>query len=82
MKEHHLGIVREAVALLERKASAEELEDYRRFTLDLAERVARAKEESDQPVSDAERAAIDETPWRSAKYSAERSSGHDRQGSR
>lgn len=60
LKEHHLGIVRQAVSLLESKASAEELEDYRRFTLGLAERVARAKEESDQPVSDAERAAIDE----------------------
>ena len=60
MKEHHLGIVRQAVSLLEAKASPEELEDYRRFTLSLAERVASAKEEDDQPVSDAERAAIDE----------------------
>ncbi|HXS48128.1 MAG TPA: hypothetical protein VN756_11795 [Solirubrobacterales bacterium] len=60
LKEHHLGIVRQAVLLLEAKASAEELEDYRRFTLRLAERVASAKEEGDQPVSDAERAAIDE----------------------
>lgn len=60
LKEHHLGIVREAVSLLAAKASHQELEDYRRFTLSLAERVARAKEESDQPVSEAERAAIDE----------------------
>ena len=60
LKEHHLGIIREAVSLLEAKASSAELEDYRRFTLGLAERVARAKEEGDQPVSDAERAAIDE----------------------
>ncbi len=60
LKEHHLSIIREAVALLAAKASPEELEDYRRFTLGLAERVARAKEESDEPVSDAERAAIDE----------------------
>jgi hypothetical protein len=42
------------------KASPEELEDYKRFTLSLAERVAGAKKEGDQPVSDAERAAIDE----------------------
>lgn len=60
LKEHHLSIIREAVSLLAAKASPEELEDYRRFTLGLAERVARAKEESDEPVSDAERAAIDE----------------------
>ncbi len=60
MKEHHLGIIRQAVSLLEAKASPEEVEDYRRFTLSLAERVAGAKEEGDQPVSDAERAAIDE----------------------
>jgi len=60
LKEHHLGIVRQAVSLLEAKASAEELDDYRRFTLSLAERVASAKEEGDQPVSDAERTAIDE----------------------
>jgi hypothetical protein len=60
LKEHHLGIVRQAVSLLATKASPEELEDYRRFTLSLAERVARAKEEGDEPVSDAERTAIDE----------------------
>jgi hypothetical protein len=60
LRKHHLGIVREAVSLLEAKASPEELADYRRFTLGLAERVATAKEEGDQPVSEAERAAIDE----------------------
>ncbi|HWM54292.1 MAG TPA: hypothetical protein VNO20_02735 [Solirubrobacterales bacterium] len=60
LKEHHLGILRQAVALLEAKATSEELEEYRRFTLSLAERVANAKEEGDQPVSDAERAVIDE----------------------
>jgi len=60
LKEHHLGIIRQAVSLLEAKASPEELEDYKRFTLSLAGRVASAKEEGDQPVSDAERTAIDE----------------------
>lgn len=60
LREHHLGIIREAVSLLEAKASPEELGDYRRFALGLAERVARAKEEGDGPVSDTERAAIDE----------------------
>ncbi len=60
LKEHHLSIVRQAASLLEAKASPEELEDYRRFTLSLAVRVASAKEEGEEPVSDAERAAIDE----------------------
>lgn len=60
LRERYLGIIREAVSLLEAKASADELEDYRRFTLGIAERVAGAKEEGDQPVSEGERAAIDE----------------------
>lgn len=61
LKEHYLGIIREAISTLEAKASPEELEEYRRFTLEIAERVAAAKEEDDgRPVSDAERAAIEE----------------------
>lgn len=60
LKEHHLSILRQAVSLLEAKASPEEIEDYKRFTLSLAERVAGAKKEGEQPVSGAERAAIDE----------------------
>ncbi len=60
LREHHLDIIRKAVSLLEAKASPDELADYRRFTLGLAERVAKAKEEGDQPISEAERAAIDE----------------------
>lgn len=60
LKEHHLDIIRKAVSLLEAKASAEELEDYRRFTLGLAERVAGAKTEKGQPTSEAERTAITE----------------------
>jgi len=60
LKEHHLAVIRRAVSLLEEKASSEELEDYRRFTMALAERVAGAKEEGDQPVSATERSAIEE----------------------
>jgi hypothetical protein len=60
MREQLIGNIREAVSLLEAKASPEELADYRRFTLAIAERVADAKSEGEQPVSDAERAAIDE----------------------
>jgi hypothetical protein len=60
LKQHHLGVLRDAVALVESKASPDEVDDYKRFVLGLAERVAAAKEEGDEPVSDAERAAIDE----------------------
>jgi hypothetical protein len=53
--------LREAVELLERKATPEEVEDYRSFVLALANRVAGAKsEEGDEPASDAERTAIAE----------------------
>jgi hypothetical protein len=52
--------LRDAVAVLERKATPEELEDYRRFVLTVADRVANAHREGDQQVSDAERAAIEE----------------------
>jgi hypothetical protein len=53
--------VRDAVALLEMKATPEELDEYRRFVLAVADRVAGAKEErGDAPVSDAESAAITE----------------------
>jgi hypothetical protein len=52
--------LREAVAVVERKATPEELEDYRRFVLSVADRVANAHREGGQQVSDAERAAIEE----------------------
>jgi hypothetical protein len=61
LREHGLQHIRDAVALLAQKATAQELDDYRRFVTSLAERVAGAKTEEDgQPVSDAERAAIAE----------------------
>jgi hypothetical protein len=61
LKEHALGRIREAVGLLELKASAEEVDDYRGFVLAVAERVAAAKtEEGDQPATESERAAIAE----------------------
>jgi hypothetical protein len=60
LKQHGLQRIREAVALLEQKAT-EEVEDYRRFVISLAERVAGAKGEgSDDKISDAEREAIAE----------------------
>jgi hypothetical protein len=61
LKEHGLQRIREAIALLEGKAEPQELADYRRFVTSVANRVAAAKEESDdKPVSDAEAAAIAE----------------------
>jgi hypothetical protein len=59
LKEHGLRRISEAVALVEQKATSEETDDYRRFVLSLAQRVAGAKAESDdKPVSEAEAAAI------------------------
>jgi hypothetical protein len=49
----------QAVALLEEKASPDEVDAYRRFTLDVAERVAAAHKEGDTEVSEEERRAID-----------------------
>ena len=60
LKEHGLQHVRDAVALLERKATPEELEDYRRFVLTLADRVATAHREGGESISPAEQAAIRE----------------------
>jgi hypothetical protein len=54
-----LGRLTEAVALLEQKATAGEVTAYRKFALDVAERVAAAHKEGGQAVSDAERAAIE-----------------------
>ena len=53
-----LGRLTEAVALLEQKATAAEVDTYRKFALDVAQRVAAAHKEGGQPVSDAEQAAI------------------------
>lgn len=47
-----------AVALLEQKATADDVESYKRFALEVAERVAAAHEEEGQPVSAEEREAI------------------------
>ncbi len=43
LKAHGLAKIRDAVALVEQKASAEELGEYRQFTVSLAKRVAEAK---------------------------------------
>jgi len=60
LKQHGLQHLRDAVQVLERKATREEVEDYRRFVLMLAAKVASAHREGGAAISDGERAAIDE----------------------
>lgn len=60
LKEHGLQHLRDAVALLEQKATPDEVEAYKTFVLMLAGKVANAHREGGQSVSDAERAAIEE----------------------
>jgi hypothetical protein len=60
LKQHGLQHLRDAIELLQSKGTAEEVDDYKRFVLAVAERVANAHREDGQAVSDAERAAIDE----------------------
>ena len=60
LKENGLAHLREAMALLESKATAEERDDYGRFVLNLANKVAAAHREGGQSVSPAEAAAIQE----------------------
>jgi hypothetical protein len=54
-----LGRLSDAVALLEQKATGDEVTAYRRFALDVAQRVAEAHKEGDEQVSEGERAAIE-----------------------
>jgi hypothetical protein len=65
LKERGLQHLRETVSLLVDKATPEEVEEYKRFVITLAERVAEAHKEgflgmSGEAVSDAERGAISE----------------------
>jgi hypothetical protein len=59
-REHGLQHVRDAVEVLGRKATADELGDYRRFVLAVAEKVAEAHREHGVTVSDQEQAALNE----------------------
>ena len=59
LRDHALQHIRDAIALLEGKAEQQEVADYRSFVVSLAERVARAHSEGEEPVSEAERSAIE-----------------------
>ena len=58
LRQHGLQHLRDAVSLLEQKATPGEVEDYRQFIITLANKVADAHREHGHAVSDAERAAI------------------------
>src|SRR6516164_1030453 len=58
LRQHGLQHLRDAVSLLEQKATPGEVEDYRQFIITLANRVADAHREHGHAVSNAERAAI------------------------
>jgi hypothetical protein len=58
LRESGLGRLRDAMALLEGKATAGERDDYRSFVLTLAGKVAAAHREHGQSVSPAEEQAI------------------------
>lgn len=60
LKEHGLQHVRDAVQMLERKATPNEVEEYRRFIIDVAHKVAAAHREHGRDVSAREEAAINE----------------------
>src|SRR5690348_4865262 len=60
LRDHGLGHLRAAVALLDGKATTQESDDYRRFILTLASKVAAAHREGGQSVSPAEAQAIEQ----------------------
>jgi hypothetical protein len=60
LKAAGLKHIQEAVAVLEQKASPDEVEEFRKFVATLAEKVANAHREDGQNVSPAEQAALDE----------------------
>ena len=60
LKQHGLQYLRDSVALLESKATPEEVDEYRRFIITLSQEVAAAHRENGQEVSDAEQTAIDD----------------------
>ena len=60
LRDHGLKQLRDAVALVDSKADTQERDDYRRFVLTLANKVAAAHREGVQAVSPAEAEAIEQ----------------------
>ena len=59
LRELGVGALHDAVALLEQKATPDEVESYRGFVVTLAEKVAAAHKEHGEAVSAAESEALD-----------------------
>jgi hypothetical protein len=59
LEQQRLERLGEAIGLLEQKASTDEVEAYRHFTLAVAEHVAEAHKEGSTPISPQERQALD-----------------------
>jgi hypothetical protein len=60
LHEQGLESLRQAVAALQAKGTPEEVEDYRKFVLSLAQRVADAHKEHGEQIGPGEQAALDE----------------------
>jgi hypothetical protein len=60
LKHQGLQHVRDSVAVLERKATPVEVEEYRQFIVNLTHKVAAAHRDHGQDVSEPEQAAIDD----------------------
>jgi hypothetical protein len=60
LKQHGIQHLHDAVAMLEAKATPEEVEEYRQFIITLSHKVAAAHREHGQDVSDSEQAAIND----------------------
>jgi hypothetical protein len=59
-KQHGLQHLGDAIELLERKASPDEVDGYRRFVMTVADKVAAAHREGEAAVSEPEQAAIEQ----------------------
>jgi hypothetical protein len=60
LKQHGLQHLRDAIALLESKASPAEVDEYRQFIVTLTHKVAAAHREHGVEISEPEQAAIDD----------------------
>ncbi|MGH2959205.1 MAG: hypothetical protein ACRDKE_06335 [Solirubrobacterales bacterium] len=60
LRDHTLEQLRAAIALLDAKATPEEVADYKKFVVSVATHAAQAHKEkgSDEPISEAEQAAL------------------------
>ena len=58
LKDHGLGVLRQAMTVLSAKATEQEIQDYRGFVLALAKRAAEAHREHGETVSPEERVAL------------------------